>query len=208
MEYKNIYFKVVDFSNAKQAIEVQRKIFPTEDGLLNILASLDRNLFIKVTGVDYPDDNVKYYLAYFQNKVVGITGFYFDSDYKEEIWLAWFGVLQEYRGNGYAATILEWTINKAIAFNKKVLRLYTDAIENANAINLYKKMGFKGEKYMAEELSYDCYIYSKNLIDGMDILWNNRNLGLTYQTRLEELDEEKKNKIYKIYKRNYLKNLV
>lgn len=33
----------------------------------------------------------------------------------------------------------------------KMMRLYTDAIDNANAIKLYEKLGFVGEKYSAED---------------------------------------------------------
>lgn len=40
-------FILVDFTNYKKAIEIQNKIFPKEDGTINILASLDRDLFKK-----------------------------------------------------------------------------------------------------------------------------------------------------------------
>ena len=56
---ENLEFKIVDFSNALEAIDVQRSIFD-EDGLLNILDSLDHDLFISLTNLPYPDDNVKY----------------------------------------------------------------------------------------------------------------------------------------------------
>ena len=42
-------FVLVDFTNYKKAIEIQNIIFPNEDGTINILASLDRELFIKKT---------------------------------------------------------------------------------------------------------------------------------------------------------------
>lgn len=197
-------FKIVDFQNAKEAIDVQRKIFPSEDGLLNILASLDRKLFIETTGLDYVDDHVKYFLAYMDNKAIGITGLYYYADHPEEMWIAWFGVLPECRRKGYATTILNWTIQKAIAANKKVIRLYTDAQENVNAINLYTKLGFQGEKYLVEKLSYDCYIYSKGLDKDFDIAWHNRNLGLAYQSTLEKVDNNKKEEIYKTYAAKYL----
>ena len=37
--------KKVDFNNYEIAIKIQKEIFPNEDGTLNILASLDRNIF-------------------------------------------------------------------------------------------------------------------------------------------------------------------
>lgn len=73
---ENLTVKIVDFKNALEAIDVQRNIFP-EDGLLNILASLDRDLFQKESGISYPDDHVKYYLAYLSGAPIGITGLYY-----------------------------------------------------------------------------------------------------------------------------------
>ena len=63
MKNENLTLSEVDFNNAKEAIETQRKIFK-EDGMLNILASLDRDIFMRETGLSYIDDHIKYYLAY------------------------------------------------------------------------------------------------------------------------------------------------
>lgn len=86
--------ELVDFNNYKIAIKIQNEIFPNEDGTLNILASLDRELFMKKTGMFYEDDNVKYYIAYINNEAIGITGIYHYQ--KDEAWLAWFGVLPKH----------------------------------------------------------------------------------------------------------------
>lgn len=64
--------------------------------------------------------------------------------------------------------------------------------------------GFIGEKYIGEELDYDCYVYSKNLIDDKVDLWNNNFLGLANQSSSEREDEEFKEKIFDIYKDKYL----
>ena len=103
-------FKVVDFTNAEEAIKVQRNIFEEEDGMINIVASLDRDLFVKITGINYPDDKVKYYLAYNGDIPVGITGFYIEDSTCER-WLAWFGVVPEYRNLGYGKEILNWSFS-------------------------------------------------------------------------------------------------
>ena len=71
--------KLVDFNNYEEAIKIQNEIFPHEDGTINILASLDRDLFMKKTEIFYEDDNVKYYIAYINNESVGITGIYQES---------------------------------------------------------------------------------------------------------------------------------
>lgn len=191
--------ELVDYTNYKQAIATQKEIFPEEDGTMNILASLDRDLFMRKTGLFYEDDHVKYYIAYDGDEVVGITGIYYYNNDPASAWLAWFGVLPNKRRKHYGEKILEQTMKLARRKGFEIMRLYTDAIGNANAIELYKKMGFTGEKYSAEKLSYDCYIYSKNLHGKKTELWNNKMLGLSYQSELEHISKEKRKKILGLY---------
>ena len=188
---------IVDKNNYKEAIEVQKSIFPTEDGTLNILASIDRDLFIEKTGMYYEDDNIKYYLAKIDNKYVGITGIYnYDPD---SAWLGWFGILDEYKNKGLGTLLLKATIDLAASMNFKYMRIYTDFEENSNAIKLYEKIGFIGEKYTAEKLSYDCRIYSKSIADNNCDLWNNKNLNLNYQSELDHPNKDRVSEILKIY---------
>lgn len=188
---------LVDEKNCLKAIEIQNSIFPKENGAINILASIDRDLFIKVSGIDYPDDHVKYYLAKVNDNYVGITGLYYEDN--DNAWLAWFGILSQFRGMGYGRELLRETIAKAKEKNFKYLRLYTDYNDNHNAIFLYEKEGFIGEKYTREKLYYDCRIYSKGLLDDKVSLWNNKNLDLTYQTELDHMDNEKIEEIIRKY---------
>lgn len=199
----NLEFKIVDFSNALEAIFVQRKIFD-DDGLLNILSSLDYNLFISLTNLPYPDDHVKYYLAYLNNQPIAITGLYYYPDYPDDMWLAWFGVIPEYQGLGYGKMVLTWSMEKALSEGKKNFRLYTDESTMCTAVKLYKSFGFIGEKYTCEELDYDCYLYSKSLIGNKVDLWDNKFLGLANQSSFEREDDDYKERIFKIYKDKYL----
>ncbi len=188
---------LVDKSNYKKAIEIQNSIFPDEDGTLNVLASLGREEFIKTTGVDYVDDHVRYYLAKEGNDFVGITGiYYYDLD---SAWLAWFGILKDYRNKGFGRKLLNMTLAIAADMNFKVMRLYTDFNDNKNAIKLYEEEGFIGEKYIAEKLTYDCRIYSKSLTSDPVTLWNNKNLNLGYQSELDHMSKEKIKEIVKLY---------
>ena len=116
---------------------------------MNILASLDRELFIEKTNLFYPDDKIKYYLAYMEEKIIGMTGLYIEGN--NEAWLGWFGILPQLRNQGYGKLLLEETIKIAKNNGHKVLRLYTDKKENATAIKLYEKLGFTGEKYSFEK---------------------------------------------------------
>jgi GNAT superfamily N-acetyltransferase len=187
----------VDKNNYKDAIAVQRKIFPNENGTLNILASLDREMFMEKTGIYYVDDHVKYYLAKVNNEYVGITGiYYYDLD---NAWLAWFGIIDEYRNKGLGKKLLRKTLEIAASMNFKSMRLYTSFLDNQDAIKMYEKEGFIGEKYTAEKLSYDCRIYSKSLVSDTVDLWNNKDLNLGHQSELDHMNNEKINEILKIY---------
>ena len=149
------------------------------------------------TGLDYEDDDVKYYIVYDNNEEIGITGIYY-YDY-ESAWLGWFGVLPNKRSKSYGKRILEKTMELAKQKGFKTMRLYTDELNNSNAINLYKKLGFVGEKYSAENLTYDCYIYSKSLNNEKVELWNNKMLGLAYQSQLDHFSKEKIQNILNMY---------
>lgn len=188
---------LVDKNNYKKAIEVQNKIFPKENGTINILASLGRELFMKTAGIYYEDDHIKYYLAKENNDYIGITGLYsYDTT---DAWLAWFGILEEYQNKGLGRELLRNTLELAKSLEYKNLRLYTDPVDNFKAIKLYEKEGFIKEDYTTEELPFKCLIYSKSLTNNKVDLWNNKNLGLSYQTELDHMDDNKINEILKKY---------
>ena len=189
----------VDFSNYKIAIEIQHNIFPNEDGTINILASLDRDLFIERTGINYLDDHVKYYLAEKDSKYVGITGLYNYNDDTLNAWIAWYGILPEYRNKGLGDELLKMTISLARDNGFKYIRLYTDILENAEAIKLYEKNGFIKEKYLGEKLDYDCWVFSKSLSGEEVTLWNNKNLFLSGQSDLDQMSEERVMEILNLY---------
>lgn len=189
----------VDFSNYKTAIEIQHNIFPNEDGTLNILASLDRNLFIEKTGINYIDDHVKYYLAKKDSKYVGITGLYNYDDDNENAWIAWYGILPECRNKGLGDELLKATISLAKTNGFKYIRLYADILENTEAIKLYEKNGFIKEKYTGEKLNYDCWVFSKSLSDEEVTLWNNKNLFLSGQSELDQMNQERIKEILNLY---------
>ena len=191
-------FILVDFTNYKKAIEIQNKIFPKEDGTINILASLDRDLFIKKTGIDYEDDNVKYYIAYENNEAIGITGLYYYDNVSA--WLGWFGVLPDKRRKSYGERILEKTMELARQKGFKTMRLYTDAIEKADAIKLYKKNGVCWRKiFCRRTIIRLLYIYSKSLCNEKVDLWNNKKLGLAYQSQLDHLSKKEIKEILNMY---------
>lgn len=155
----------------KKAIEIQHTIFPTEkhDGEENILSSL---------GLIKKPFSARYYLAMQGERHIGITGLYRYHNSTQEVWLGWFGILPQYRGDGYGRALLERSMDMARQEGYQTLRLYTDE-ENAEARNLYQKAGFVSEIYSAQKLPYQVLIYSKNLhSDTAPTLWGNKNLYL------------------------------
>ena len=184
-------FIIIDQSNYHTAIQVQREIFPHEDGSLNILASLDIALYKKMTGEIYPDKRLHYWLAENEeSQIVGITGLYVPRTSDTDIWLGWFGVKKEFRGKGYGKEILRWTIRQASKQGFTTLRLYTDSEENDKAVKLYKSLGFIGERYTAEALPYKAWIYSLSLTNRTVVLWENKNLDLNQQEDFQNLSEK------------------
>lgn len=199
---------MVNKENYKQAITIQNSIFPHANGTLNILASLDRELFIKRTGIGYIDDHVKYYLAKKNDNYVGITGIYYYNYDETSAWIAWYGILEPFRNHHLGKELLQKTMELAAEKNFKYIRLYTDYIENGEAIKLYENEGFIEEKYIAEKLDYDCRIYSKSLIDTDVPLWNNKNLSLSHQSELDQMTEDKILKILNMYNNLFFPDII
>lgn len=114
--------------NVEFATSIQMKIFPNESAYEHYKFAIKNN-------VDYE----KYYLVYDENDVIGITGLYSNEDMNEtnNIWLGWFGVLQEFRKKGYGKKILLDTIDMAKEIAKKYpikyFRLYTSEQEDSIA---------------------------------------------------------------------------
>ena len=93
-----------------------------------------------ITGVhDY--ERLEFYLAYENHIAIGLTGVYAKRD--DECWLGWFGICPEYRREGYATQMLDLTVEMMKNYGYKVCRIYTDTVNNAEAIKLYTKKGFK-----------------------------------------------------------------
>ena len=89
---------------------------------------------------------IKYYLVYDNDNVVGITGLYSNEEISEtnSIWLGWFGVLEDFRSNGYGKQIFLDTIDMANDLKNKYpikyFRLYTSERDDAIALPLYNKV--------------------------------------------------------------------
>ena len=154
MESSNEQVRYVEVNqdNLKIAYEIQKIIWPREPDY--------QSFHRKIVN---PDIYEKVFIVYFHNH----TGIYTEDFGSESIWLDWYGILPEYRGNGYGKIILFDTICYCRKFKQFLyFRLDTTYWENRPAIYLYDKvMGLK-EEYTIEDTEtkkYGYLIYSYDL---------------------------------------------
>lgn len=175
------YQKIVR-ENIDQAIETQSRIFPNENGALNLIASVDPEAIELIYGKNNRKTLEFYLCADEQGVVVGLTGIYSYYEYPEDAWCGWYGVVPEKRGHGYGKAILLWTMSKAKEMGYENFRLYTDMEDNAVAAQLYTKLGMICEEYTAENLGGEkMVIFSKNLLGQPTKKFGNKKLFLKEQ---------------------------
>ena len=164
--------------NIQEALEIEHKIFPRYSARANYYDSLDDN------------SNANYFLVYSKADCVGITGLYSYSNDKENGWLAFFGLKEEFRGQGIGREMLELSEEYARSRGFINLRLFTDKYDNLDAINFYKHCGFTFEDYNCnkEELKdmFKVVIGSKSLVDKKVPKWGNKFLNITKQIIKQE----------------------
>lgn len=136
-----------------------------------------------------PEDqsNVSW-LVYQGEQLVGLTGvFSFDPDEPgydngESIWLDWFAILPDYRGQHLGQQVLEDVIAYCRALGRfKYFRIDTTYTPGRPAVGLYDKIMPLRESYTAEdtpEHSEHYLIYTISLDDTVAKPWNNQYLKL------------------------------
>ena len=135
-----------------------------------------------------------YWLVYNNDSLIGISGLYEYPELGEPktVWLGWYGILDQFRGNGYGKEILLKTIKIAKEKGYETLRLYTSKKLCPTAMNLYEKIMDFGEPYTLEQIDLERYVFTKSLSNKPATKWNNRNLYLY-------LDEESEKEGLEIY---------
>lgn len=177
-----INFIKIDQENLNLACEIQNKIFPKEDARQNFIEQINKDSYRK---------EMDYYIVYLQNTPIGVTGLYSYNEYPENAWLGWFGILEQYRKNGYGGIVLDKTIELARKKGYTKFRLYTDEYAKS-AHKLYESRGLVKELYDNEDdkdeyFVADVYIYSISLTKEQIDLWNNKIWGLKEQGKKENL---------------------
>ena len=175
-----MYLKLITKENFNYALKLQNEIFPEYNGKNNYLDSLKDN------------SKIKFYLIYVNDLCVGITGIYSYKDDRDNAWLGFFGIKEEYRNKGYGKLALKLTEEYAIKFDFKFMRLFTDKLDNDLAINFYKGMGYEFEDYSCKEESANdkflVVIGSKSLTGLKLEKWNNKFLNITKQISKQNYD--------------------
>ena len=192
---KKMKFEKVTNNNLELAIEVQRNIFPNEDGTINLKICADPSLVKKYYGKkeNFRQIFVSWICKDDEYKPIGITGIYSYFEYPQDAWLSWFGVLPEHRELGYGERILKWTMNKSKKLGFNNLRLYTDLKDNFKAVELYKKIEMIKEPYTVEEIDGDIFIFSKSLISDKTEQFGNHILFLKEQEEIQKLSGDENN---------------
>ena len=180
-----IIFKKITNDNLEIACKIQNEIFPEEDARANFIDCINKNPYRK---------ELDFYIAYLDDTPIGVTGVYSYHEYPDDAWLGWFGILKEYRKNGYGSIVLNKTIELAKEKGYKNFRLYTDEYAE-DAHRLYTSHGFISEVYDRDDdkdeyFIADIYIYSKSLTNNKVELWNNKFLGLKEQGEKENSYKE------------------
>lgn len=177
-----IRFVRISNDNLELACNIQNNIFPEEDARQNFIEQINHDPYRK---------EMDYYIVYFENEPIGVTGIYSYHEYPNTAWLGWFGILNNYRKNGYGGIVLDKTIELARKKGYKEFRLYTDEYA-ISAHKLYESRNLIKEQYdnpddKDEFFIADVYIYSISLTDKPIDLWNNKILGLKEQGEKENL---------------------
>ena len=188
----NIVFQKITKENLNLASSIQNEIFPEEDGTANFVECIEKDPYRK---------ELDFYIAYDGDIPIGVTGVYSYHEYPEDAWLGWFGILEEYRKQGYGSEVFDLTVDLAKSKGYKNLRLYSDDSFQA-AHRLYTSKGMIKEIY-DNELDVDpyapenliTYIFSLSLTAEKVSNWNNKILGLKEQGMKEHLKEEQELKI-------------
>ncbi|MBL7973548.1 MAG: GNAT family N-acetyltransferase [Candidatus Kapabacteria bacterium] len=119
------------------------------------------------------DSSVCAMVAVLNNKFIGMIGCYLPEQGNWNIWGMY--VLQEFRGNGVARSLMECAIRLIRQRNPdSVIQLYVN-VEQTPAVSLYKAMGFEISELLPNQLMGDGQHYDEYIMLLQPIKTNNTN---------------------------------
>jgi GNAT superfamily N-acetyltransferase len=84
--------------------------------------------------------NVDIFVFYVEDQPAGFAEFVQEKDYVE---ILYFGLLPAFLGKGYGNQFLHTVIQHAWSYQPQHIQLNTCSLDHPNAINVYKKAGFR-----------------------------------------------------------------
>lgn len=178
----SLSYEEVTPQNVDLAIKIQNEIFPDENGCEELIAASKGESTKRA-------QKMTYFIAFTGKEPIGICGKTEYTDYPEDCWLGWYGVLAPHRRKGYGREMFNFIKNLATFLGYKTLRLYTDEIDNSVAVITYKKYGMHMEVY--ENPNDLNIVVGRTLIfslplDGKPLVpWNNRMIYLAEEYETE-----------------------
>lgn len=170
----------VDWDHLELAVKIQNEIFPLENGRQNYIEGITHDPYRK---------EMINYIVFNEDVPIGVVGLYSYHEYPKDAWLSWFGVLPEYRGQGFGSQIFDFFERLSLEKGYTSIRVYTDD-EFDKAISLYEKKEMISEPYSNElesdAINSETIIFSKSLTKKKTKKWNNKFLGLTVQGEKEK----------------------
>lgn len=163
----------LSLKTAPDARRVGRTIFPQSSEHSAIYREIDTYL----GGPPYAEDpdgiepsQTAFYLARSNLGYVGLTGHYQYFAPPGEVWLGWFGLIPEVRGQGWGKVLLSLTLDILRTKNAHTLRLWTtDHPADSVARHLYRSTGFAEAPFSPDFPRY--FVYSLALTDSPLVAW-------------------------------------
>ena len=165
--------------NIEVAHQIEHKIFPLYDAYNNYLDSFKEG------------SKNEYWILKVGNEMIGVSGIYSYKAFPEDAWLAFFGLLEEWRNKhlgGQALTLFELVAKQRGFIN---VRLFTDRYDNDESKNFYLRHGYQEEYYELDSdpdsKIYSLSIFSKCLKAGEELIpWDNRDIHFTKQVKKQQ----------------------
>ena len=171
--------------NLKEATAFQNQLFPDHDAY--------QNYYESVKGFR----DASYFLAYYYDEIVGITGIYNEPCDKKSAWLGWIGVKEGYRRLHIGTGLLRYFEYLALQRGYSFARLYADG-GDAIAKAFYENQGYVAERYECPDdpasKEAGIIIYSKPLGTTPCPAWDNKNIHLAEQAEKEKSRQAQENK--------------
>jgi GNAT superfamily N-acetyltransferase len=143
---QEVSFEPINFGHLLPAFSIAKDSFPASDMpqlIREYRAVVYENGSFHEPSLSQRIEVVSNIMAYLDRVPAGIAGVYRCGEEKERLWLSWFAVRDDLRGNGIGQQILERCERIARNHGAKVFAAYTeDDLSNAHCHRFYERCGY------------------------------------------------------------------